>query len=152
MSANISCPHCYKTNAYTSTAPKFCGFCGKSFLDAFDASGTVTQQEPTIDRVKHQKNQSNRPKVIIEQNDDEIDNNNPIPQIDKIEIIVEGNLRPNRDKFENVINTGALGISRPKNNPNQKGRPKNISKEEIKRGWTESFPKTRSVEIGGGDK
>ena len=152
MSANIVCPHCFKTNSYTSTAPKFCGFCGKSFLDAFESSASSQEEETVVVRrpaAPTRTQQPKRPRVIIEEEYQETEETSTIPQIDKIEIIIDGNLRPNRDKFENVINTGALGISRPKNNPNQKNKPKKLSKEEVARNWKDNFPKTRSIEIGG---
>ena len=140
---NLCCPSCYKSTNYESTQPLFCSYCGKSFRNAFES--TASQSKPVIAPPV----QKPRPQIIIETDED-----GPItvPNITKIEVVIDEELRPNRQKFESMsfVNEKPrpLVSSASKKSKNEK-RP---SKKDAERLWLESFPKggkNSSNEIGG---
>lgn len=118
----IFCLSCNAASEYLSERPKFCGKCGKPYISNSNSSFTSIPANIT----KTQK------QTIL---DDEIDGNIQVPNIEKMEYEVKGDLRPNRESAKNVIGAGALGIKRPHN------KVKKISKKDFEKEWQEQFQK-----------
>jgi hypothetical protein len=133
MSNKVFCPKCYKSTSYESSPAPFCSHCGKPFNGSFEsnANESVTIIPPkSVNVIKRMP--------IVEDDNEELIQ---VPNIDKIEVIIDPNLRPNRQKLESLAGTRKEDPLPLRNSSNKKPSKK-LSKKEAERIWLESFPKT----------
>lgn len=90
------CPHCGSVNEYSSNLPKFCGSCRESLSVA--AKSHVHRPLPKK-RVKYVEAE--------EYEDDDVN----VPDIDKLAVSITVE-KPEFEKMNEVIGTGAMGSSR----------------------------------------
>lgn len=142
----LYCGSCFRSTNYESAPPIFCSYCGKPYSESFKetVANTIVIDKPNnLSKSKGNENKY-KPQVIIENEEDNIN----VPHVNKLEVEIEGNLRPNTEKFDKIVASGPLGISRPK----LKGKAKKKSKEQIYKEWQEPFKKNNireSLEVGG---
>lgn len=127
MSNKIHCPHCYQSSNYISVAPKFCGYCGKSYTEAFvKPVNNPIPSESNRPEISKENIQKSRPSEIESE----------IPQINKIEVEVK-NIKRMGEGLKSLA-VGAkpedLGRTKPKIR-------KNMSKEKVQEEWAKIFQK-----------
>jgi hypothetical protein len=153
MGVKLYCPTCYTANEHLGKIPKFCSECGSPFSES--TASLLLQNLPpkpapieqrkvripkTLKNVRAYIEEEDEQKVEITDNEEVVS----VPNIDKLEVEIQGSYKPNTSKFEQVAGSGRTGEGRerPKN-------PKPLSKKTIIKNWEQNFPKVRqSKDIG----
>jgi len=148
----IFCPNCYTANSYTDRPGKCCHECGKPFLESSASipSQNIPVRKPIIEEPPKKIRTPKTLKGVRTRVDDdeygneqevEIDDDGEVvsvPNIDKLEVEIVGNYKPNTSKFEQVAGTGKTGEGRERNL-----KAKSPSKSQIKKDFQKLFPKLR---------
>lgn len=147
----LYCPNCYAANEYTSRPGKFCSECGTPFSES-SASAPSQNRTPVAPatpvsapprKVRIPKTLKNVRAYIEEDDEQEVEITDDgevvsVPNIDKLEVEIQGSYKPNTSKFEQVAGSGRTGEGRERLK-NQKP----LSKKQIQKNWEQNFPKVR---------
>lgn len=125
----LFCLSCNKSTSYESKPAAFCSHCGKPYVSN---ASTFTLVKP-IEVIKSSPPVRGRPQNTVISDDDNFHDDTIVPNIDKLDYELEHDLRPNREKGNQVIGKGALGVKR------EKQKVKKVSKKEFEKQWGDQF-------------
>lgn len=117
MPNRITCSSCFKLTTYEAVRPTFCGFCGKPINGGFTvASQKINTTSNNIEVIK--KPIKKHTVKETEMGDEEYEDEEfEIPQIVKLDVIIQPNKKETLGSLVNDPNSSSLGVRREERLP-----------------------------------
>ena len=121
MSNRITCSSCFKLSTYEAVRPTFCGFCGKPINGGFVTAAQKTDTSPNNIMITKNPNKKTGYQKKLEKSelgeDEYEDEEFEIPQIDKLDVIIQ---KPHKETLGSLISNpdnSSLGVRREEKLP-----------------------------------